>query len=59
MAKKKYLKVCEGCLKEFTSNGNCPFCGCDRWRFIDSKGIVRHPVLEEVIRRIPDFVCSR
>jgi len=41
-----YKKVCCDCLREFESAGSksCPYCGSDRWNFVDDMGGVTMPI---------------
>lgn len=59
MGKRFYMKLCKGCLMKFksTSNGNCPSCGSDNWRYLDTEEreipMITEDELERVIEGVP------
>jgi len=46
-----HRKICLGCTKEFESAGskNCPYCGSDKWNFINDAGGVIMPIKKLLI----------
>lgn len=48
MGHKKHKKICLLCVEEFENagSGNCPYCGSDRWNFIDENGGRRIPYMD-------------